>query len=108
MVAQGIHRVYNFAYFSKYLITEAVTDRTGSYGQLPSRFKTIRSDFVNIPDSIQTSIYWYWISGNISKEGVVRDLEALKKVGINRAIIGTSGFDNVPDGKVKMFYFATK
>ncbi len=66
-------------------------------------FSAVESGFTNIPDSIQTSVYWYWISGNISKEGVVKDLEAMKKVGINRAFIGNIGLDNVPYGKVKMF-----
>jgi hypothetical protein len=42
-------------------------------------------------------------SGNISKEGVVKDLEAMKKVGINRAFIGNIGLDDVPYGKVKCF-----
>jgi hypothetical protein len=68
-----------------------------------SNFKSIETGFINIPDSIQTSVYWYWISGNISKEGVVKDLEAMKKVGINRAFIGNIGLDNVPYGKIKMF-----
>src|ERR1700743_3706626 len=66
-------------------------------------FTAIQNTFTNIPDSIQTSIYWYWINGNISKEGVVKDLEAMKKVGINRAFIGNIGLDNVPNGGVKMF-----
>jgi hypothetical protein len=34
---------------------------------------------------------------------VIKDLEAMKKVGINRAFIGNIGLDNVPYGKVKMF-----
>jgi len=63
----------------------------------------LQTGFVNIPDSAQTSVYWYWISGNISKEGVVKDLEAMKKVGITRAFIGNIGLDEVPYGKVKMF-----
>ncbi|PTS96980.1 glycoside hydrolase family 2 [Pedobacter sp. HMWF019] len=68
-----------------------------------ANFKAIETGFISIPDSIQTSIYWYWISGNISKEGVIRDLEAMKKVGINRAFIGNIGMDEVPYGKIKMF-----
>ena len=55
------------------------------------------------PDSIQTSVYWYWISDNIFREGVIKDLEAMKKVGINRAFIGNIWLDNVSAGKVKMF-----
>jgi hypothetical protein len=68
-----------------------------------NNFKAVETGFITIPDSVQTSVYWYWISGNISKEGVVKDLEAMKKVGINRAFIGNIGLDDVPYGKVKMF-----
>jgi len=66
-------------------------------------FAALEEGFKTPPDSIQTSVYWYWISGNISKEGVVKDLEAMKAVGINRAFIGNIGLDDVPYGKVKMF-----
>jgi len=65
--------------------------------------EALESGFVTPPDSIQTSVYWYWMSDNISKEGVVKDLEAMKKAGINRAFIGNIWQDNVPGGKVKMF-----
>ena len=58
--------------------------------------------FVSPPDSIQTSVYWYWISDNISKEGVIRDLYSMKKAGINRAFIGNVGLSDIPYGKVKM------
>lgn len=60
------------------------------------------SGFQSPPDSIQTSVYWYWISGNISKEGVVKDLEAMKRAGINRAFIGNVGIGGTPEGKVKL------
>ena len=59
-------------------------------------------DFINPPESIQTSVYWYWISDNISKDGVVRDLHSMKAAGINRAFIGNIGLDDVPYGNVKM------
>ncbi|ASU34724.1 glycosyl hydrolase [Mucilaginibacter xinganensis] len=63
----------------------------------------LEKDFISIPNAVQTSIYWYWISGNISKQGVIRDLESMKKVGINRAFIGNIGLTEVPNGKVKLF-----
>jgi len=66
-------------------------------------FKSIETGFITVPDNIQTSVYWYWISDNISKEGVVKDLEAMKRVGINRAFIGNIGIDDMPVGKVKIF-----
>lgn len=58
--------------------------------------------FISPGDSMQTSVYWYWISDNISKEGVVKDLHSMKEVGINRAFIGNIGLDDVSYGKVKM------
>jgi hypothetical protein len=63
---------------------------------------SLAAGFVTPPDSIQTSVYWYWISDNISKEGVVKDLHAMKKAGINRAFIGNIGLGGVAYGKVKM------
>jgi len=62
----------------------------------------LAAGFINPPDSIQTSVYWYWISDNISEEGVVKDLYSMKEAGINRAFIGNIGLSDVPYGKVKM------
>ena len=68
-------------------------------------FSQIESGFARIPDSIQTSVYWYWINDNISGEGVVKDLHSMKKAGINRAFIGNIGMSGeyTPYGKVKIF-----
>ncbi len=71
---------------------------------LPTKnFEQVKSIFKLAPDTIITGTYWYWISGNISKDGVIKDLEAMKKVGINRAYIGNVFLDDVVEGKVKMF-----
>ena len=64
--------------------------------------KILEQNFVTPPDSIQTSVYWYWVSDNISEEGVVKDLEAMKKVGINRAFIGNMGNTETARGKVRL------
>ena len=66
-------------------------------------FSQIESGFKSLPDSLKTSIYWYWMSDNISREGVVKDLQAMKSVGINRAFIGNIGIKDIPYGKVKIF-----
>ncbi len=65
--------------------------------------EALERGFLTPPDSMQTSVYWYWISDNISKEGVEKDLESMKKAGINRAFIGYIGQSDVPYGKVKIF-----
>lgn len=59
----------------------------------------LEREFATPPEAVQTSVYWYWMCGNISKEGVVKDLEAMKKVGINRAFIGNNYFDPYEGGR---------
>ena len=44
--------------------------------------------FISPPDSIRLGTFWYWMSDNISEEGVIQDLYAMKKAGINLAFIG--------------------
>ncbi|MBQ3315121.1 MAG: glycoside hydrolase family 2 [Kiritimatiellae bacterium] len=51
---------------------------------------------------VQTAVYWYWLDGNISCEGVRRDLEAMKRAGIDRAYIGDISA-GVSRGKVRTF-----
>lgn len=51
---------------------------------------SMESMFHNPPASIKTAVYWYWVNDHISKEGVVKDLQAMKKVGINRVFIGSN------------------
>ena len=63
----------------------------------------IEEGFRTPPDSIKTAVYWYWINNNISKEGVVKDLQAMKRVGINRAFIGNQSTGQFPEGNVKLF-----
>lgn len=76
-------------------------NKTETSANHPS-FASIEQGFRSIPDSVQTGVYWYWISDNISKEGVERDLEAMKVAGINRAFIGNIGIDGIPYGDQKL------
>ena len=44
--------------------------------------------FESPPEAVKPWCYWYWIAGDISKEGITRDLENMVDVGISRAMIG--------------------
>lgn len=44
--------------------------------------------FNNPPDQTKPRCYWYWIDGHISREGITRDLEAMRRVGIGEGYIG--------------------
>lgn len=64
----------------------------------------MEAGFKSPSERVQTAVYWYWISGNISKEGVVEDLKAMKRAGINRAFIGDIGQDGLyTERNVKIF-----
>ncbi len=71
----------------------------------PDHLSAIEHSFITPSDSVQTSVYWYWINDNISKEAVVKDLQSMKQVGINRAFIGNIGLSphEYPYGNAKLF-----
>ena len=44
--------------------------------------ETLEQQFQNPPDSARPHTWWHWMNGNISKEGITADLEAMKRVGV--------------------------
>jgi hypothetical protein len=52
---------------------------------------TLEQGFQNPPDSAKPRVWWHWMNGNISKEGIKGDLEWMKRVGI-------AGFQNFQVG----------
>ena len=49
---------------------------------------SLESDFAQPPDTTKPRCYWYWMDGQITKDGITRDLEAMKRVGIGEGYIG--------------------
>lgn len=43
--------------------------------------------FTNPPASAKARTWWHWLNGNITKEGITADLEAMKQIGIQEAQI---------------------
>lgn len=57
--------------------------------------------FASPPASAKPWVYWFWINGNISKEGITADLEAMKRVGVGGVLwMEVSGMAWAPDGPV--------
>lgn len=54
------------------------------------------------PEQTKPWVYWYWISDNISKEGITRDLETMARVGIGEALIGNVDVNEKNRGSVKV------
>jgi hypothetical protein len=42
----------------------------------------LEQGFLNPPDSAKPRTWWHWTNGNITKEGITKDLEWMKRVGI--------------------------
>jgi hypothetical protein len=49
----------------------------------------LKSGFVNPPQSARPRVWWHWMNGNISKEGIKLDLEWMHRVGVG----GFQNFD---------------
>lgn len=49
--------------------------------------QSLEKEFINPSDSARPWVYWFWLNGNLSKEGITADLEAMKRVGIGGVLI---------------------
>ena len=43
--------------------------------------------FISPPALARPWVYWFWLNGNITREGITADLEAMKRVGIGGVLI---------------------
>src|ERR1035438_376938 len=43
--------------------------------------------FASPPQSAKPWVYWFWLDGNITREGITADLEAMRRVGIGGVLI---------------------
>ena len=60
----------------------------------------LAANFKNPPASAYPHTWWHWMSGNVTKEGITADLEAMKKAGIGGAHIFDAG-QGIPNGPIK-------
>lgn len=79
--------VASFAFLLLSGLGGPVVGRTPATGQRP--VDALERDFKNPPDSAKPRVWWHWMNGNITKEGIKGDLEWMKRVGIG----GVQNFD---------------
>ena len=51
--------------------------------------QTLEKEFLNPPSESRPRTWWHWISNNVSKDGITKDLEAMKRIGLKGAQITT-------------------
>lgn len=59
----------------------------------------IKKSFVHPPDSVRPGVYWYFMDGNLSREAMTADLEAMKEAGIGNVLFLEVNV-GLPRGKV--------
>ena len=62
----------------------------------------LHNNFQTPPESSRPGVYWYFMDGNISKEGMTKDLEAMKQAGIGSVVFLEVNV-GIPRGKVDFF-----
>ena len=80
-------------------LTWSITNVSGSSRRVKSKaasnsgniqyasYNRLSQSFLNPSGSSRPMVYWFWMSGNISKEGITADLEYMKQSGIAGALI---------------------
>src|ERR1017187_10446045 len=48
---------------------------------------SLENEFAAPPDTARPWVYWFWINGNITREAITADLEAMKQQGIGGVLI---------------------
>ena len=60
----------------------------------------LEKGFAQPPDSARPHTWWHWMNGNVTKEGITADLEAMARVGVGGAQIFNAG-ENIPHGPIQ-------
>ena len=53
---------------------------------LPMRGDELERAFASPPASARPWVYWFWMDGNVSREGITADLEAMQRAGLGGVI----------------------
>ncbi len=64
------------------------------------RTNDLAKNFVTPPASARPWVFWFWMNGNITSNGITADLEAMQRVGIGGVLLMDVNDDN-PQGHVK-------
>ena len=81
----------------------SVTVITGAANQHPQMLSA--TDFKDPPQNVKLHTWWHWLDGAITKEGITKDLEAMKQAGIVQATILNIGLFDGRDFGVQQVKF---
>lgn len=102
--ADGRRRTLTYKVFGAAAAAVALLVIAGS-SIVRSAGDSLEQGFVNPPDTAKPRVWWHWTGGNVTREGITKDLEWMKRVGIGGAHIADIGFDGGQVIKNKLEFF---
>jgi hypothetical protein len=84
-----MRRPISILYIAVALLSLLTTMAGWGLAQEATEADPLASGFANPPDSAKPRVWWHWMNGNITKEGIQLDLEWMKRIGIG----GFQNFD---------------
>src|SRR5262245_9139448 len=83
--------IFKLVIMKKILIfsTAALLSLSGFSQPTNTSNNSLYNGFVTPPNSAKPRVWWHWMNGNITKEGIRKDLDWMKQVGIG----GFQNFD---------------
>lgn len=64
------------------LLTTLIAALAACSGEKQVGIEELRAGFDNPPQAARTQVWWHWMNGNVTKDGIKKDLEWMDRVGI--------------------------
>ena len=89
---ETLRRVFSFKVFAVFFILIILPIHV-----LPAADDLARN-FQSPPDSARPWAYWVWLNGNVTKEGITRDMEEMRRQGLSGVLVFQAGDAHTPAG----------
>lgn len=67
--------------------------------QRAEKISVVEKEFMYLSTDAKPYTYWFWMNGNITKEGITKDLEAMHRIGVG-GVFNLEGGTGIPKGPV--------
>jgi len=74
-------------------------------GLVRSDGDSLQEGFLNPPDESRPRVWWHWTGGNVTRDGITKDLEWMRRVGVGGAHIADIGMEGGQTVENKIEFF---
>ena len=60
-------------------------------GSIALAVSALLAGFRDPPHEARSQVWWHWMNGNVSREGIVADLDAMREVGLGGVTLFDAG-----------------